>query len=504
MTTAVSSSASAAYVPASQPPEVTAARADASAPVAEPTRAASMPPAEPIADGTMAALVAEQAGEAVKAPLDLRGQDLRGADLTGLDLRGADLSGANLSGLDLTGLDLTGARLDGANLSGAIFRDTRLDGVSARAADLSGATLVNTTMNGADLSNARLDHAFIGKEDAGHIAVLDMDRRLVVSNVRLDGASLKGAHLQAVFFKESSAAGADFSDMNADVVTFRASTVTNANFDGVSGRKLSFFESDLSGAALTNTDLKNAEFSSTTLDGVRLAGTSLNGVSFASTNLSTADLTGAVREAKAATFSNTNLDGLDLSGFDFSGAIFNGNPTTWTMRDHREVQGAGASMNGTKFDGAKFDYAWFQGVDTSAGSFAGASFNAVAQGSSASSLAGVAGVGGWSLEQFSHHHALRGITLPTLGRTEAGVAREPVSPVAEAALEATGSDADLIQSTTKIGDQSAGLALDTLRSISAQMRAAQAERRTEPSAPWERLAATDEDLRQDGRELAIV
>lgn len=479
---------------AAPPPE----RSSAEAPSEAPTQvkpATPLPAGAQISDGTMAALMAEQGlpGD----PINFRGQDLRAVDLKNLDLRGADLSGANLSGLDLSGLDLRGANLDGADLSGAILKGAKLDGASAKGANLADATFVNTTFDGADFSNAKFDRAFIGKEDEQDVAAWDMDRRLVASGVKLDGASFKEARLQGVFFKNASAVGADFSHLHSDVVTFRASNLEGANFEGASGRKLSFFESDLSGAALTKTAVNNIDITSTILDQTKFAGSSLNGISFGGANLSVADLTGVLREAKAASFNNVNLDGIDFSGFDFSGAHFNGDPTTWTMPDHRDVQGAGPSMNGTKFDGAKFEAARFQGLDTSAASFAGATFNAIAQGKSAISLAGVAGVGDWSLETYSRYLALRGISLPMPGGAAASaepirsLVDDPVKPDRQRPGHITP-----VEGSEEAVDQTASLALETLKSINAQMRAATTE--TEPEGKiWERQ-------RQDDRTLAII
>ena len=459
------------------------------------------PAAEPLADRTLAALVAEQSSTPLSVT-DLRGQDLRQFDLRSVDLRGADLSGANLSGLDLSDLDLSGARLDGANLAGATLKDVKLDNVSAIGADLSDATLINTTIDGADFSQASFDRAFIGKEAKQYIAVWDVDRYQISNNVRLDGASFRGAHLQGVSFRQASAVGADFSNLHADVSGFRASNLQGANFDAVSGRKLSFAESDLSGAALTKSSLKHLDINSTTLTGTRFAGSSLNGVGLSFTNLSVADLTGLVREARTASFNNVNLDGIDFSGFDFSGAHFNGDPTTWTTPDHRDVAGAGPSMTGTRFDGAKFEAAWFQGLDTGAASFAGATFNAIAQGKSANSLAGVAGVGDWSLETFSRFLALRGISLPMPAGPTSSAAparsrvEDPIQPVRKGPGLITGA-----KGPEAAIDQTASLALETLKSINAQIRDARLEARSREDR-WESAALASQPG-QD-RTLAVV
>ncbi|MBA4012351.1 MAG: hypothetical protein C0481_10840 [Phenylobacterium sp.] len=482
----------------SAPPATEAAQLAPSAPAVVP------PPASfPLVDGAMAALVAEQSAAAGVA--DLRGQDLRQLDLRSLDLRGADLSGANLSGLDLSGIDFTGAKLDGAALVGATLKGAKLDGASAIGADFSDATLVNTTIDGADFSQANFDRVFIGKDGKQDIAVWDVDRYLIANSVKLDGASFRGAHLQGVAFVGASAIDADFSSLHADVSGFRASILQGANFDGVSGRRLSFAESDLSGAALTNSILKHLSISSTTLAGTRFAGSSLNGVGLSFTNLSVADLTGVAREAKAASFNNVNLDGIDFSGFDFTGAHFNGDPPRWTNPDHRDVQGAGPSMNGTRFDGAKFEFAWFQGIDTSAGSFAGATFNATAQGKSAKSLSGVAGVGDWSLERYVQYQAQRGVSIPAPGAGQGGGLASQRS-FAGAAVDQDGMALAIGADEPELAhvvDQAAALALDALTSINAQMREARMQARVN-EGPWERLMAAETDQGIENRLRVVV
>lgn len=440
-----------------------------------------------MAGGTMAALIAGQEAAAR-------------ADLRSLDLRGADLRGADLSGLDLSGLDFSGANLDGADLSGAILKGARLDGVSAKGANLSGATLVATSLDGADFSNAKFDRAFIGKADEQHIAIWDADQRLVANGVKLDGASFREARLQGVGFIGASAVGADFSYLKADVVAFRAVNLQGANFDGASGRSLSFNESDLGGAALTNLAVKHLGFTSTTLDAARFAGSSFNGASFSFTNLSVADLTDVVREARAAAFNNVNLDGIDFSNFDFSGSIFTGAPTIWTAPDHRDVAGAGPSMKGARFDGARLDYVRVIDWDTREASFAGATVNIWAQGASADAFAGTPGVGEWSLDKYAHFLSLRGVRLPMPGVAEPSAAPPPEGAVPSDRPRRTPvGEADLGDPTpgASPAGQAASVALETLRAIDAQMRAS---RSAPPGGPAELHPGPG----QDGRTLAVA
>jgi len=171
-----------------------------------------------------------------------------------------------------------------------------------------------------------------------------------------------------------------------------------------------------------------------------------------------------VREAKAATFNNTNLDGIDFTGFDFSGSIFTGSPTKWTTPGHQEVVGAGASMNGTKFDGAKLEHVRFIDWDTSAATFVGATKTVWAQGASAVSLAGVPGVEQWSRDQLFHHSMLRGVSVSGAQTPFAGEADAMEGRVDAAAPTAA-----------PVIDQTASLALETLKSINARMREAQTE-----------------------------
>lgn len=433
---------------------------------------APLAPGAPVADSTVAALVTEQSQDA--RPADLRGADLRGTDLSGLDLRGADLTGANLAGMDLSGLDLRGARMDGASLEGADLTNARLDGVSAQGANLSGARLINTGLDGADFTQARFDGAFIGKEAPGEGLAISADRMLVAKDLKLEGASFKGAELQSVGLANAKAAGADFSGAVADYLVFgRGSNLSGASFDGLTGRDVRFGGSELTGAAFTNTKVSHADFTASGLDGVRFAGSSLSGKSFNLTDLRQADFSGVVREARYATFNVANLDGLDFGGFDFTGAKIVGSPNSYDG-PNRSPAGAIASMNGTSFAGARFDHAMFQEIATEGADFTGAEFTRVLS-MGASGVMGREGVSdgwtsGWSRVEAEVQHGLRMAELT--GRGSASAPDDgPDAASAQSALQR------LSDPVTALQDQAAQLALATLKGINADVRKSQAAAR---------------------------
>jgi uncharacterized protein YjbI with pentapeptide repeats len=195
-------------------------------------------------------------------------------------------------------------------------------------------------------------------------------------DVKLDGASLKGATLEMMFISKSSAEAADFSGAKVNRVWFDSSNLRSATFDRVSGQALHLQYSDFSNGKFTNSQMGPASFAivvgfaSTRLDGASFAGSSLNQTGFVGDNLTTADFTGVIREAKGAAFDDSNMAGMDFSGFDFTRAYFGGK----IQAGMNLVPGGAPSFDGTNFSGSKFDSVLFDTTDLSTADFSNASF----------------------------------------------------------------------------------------------------------------------------------
>jgi uncharacterized protein YjbI with pentapeptide repeats len=158
------------------------------------------------------------------------------ADLSGAVLIYAPLAGADLDYANLERARLDAAHLNAADLSGADLRDACL-----RRAILYGADLSRADLDGADLRDADLRDANLGGSNLAWVVVDQVSGwdnvtrcRVKRNGARLQGANLRGTHLEC----------ADLSGID----------LTGAN---------------LSCAGLTGTDLTSAKLTGATLTGAR-------------------------------------------------------------------------------------------------------------------------------------------------------------------------------------------------------------------------------------------
>jgi uncharacterized protein YjbI with pentapeptide repeats len=163
----------------------------------------------------------------------LSGADLRNADLSQADLRLAVLDRAQmnrtnfdrakLEGANLSRADLRGANLSYSSLGGANLVDVRLDGASLYGAHLSLANLVRANMQKADLRNAQLDGA-----DLEHA---DMQQAYLWS-AKLSNARMVNAQLATAIFIDADLSGADLRGAQFNGTVLNGANLHDANLDG--------------------------------------------------------------------------------------------------------------------------------------------------------------------------------------------------------------------------------------------------------------------------------
>jgi uncharacterized protein YjbI with pentapeptide repeats len=311
------------------------------------------------------------------ASAHLEGAVLDTTNLTGRNLRGAFLQGASLKGAVLTGADLTGAHLDGADLTGAHLGGTILHG----------AVLEGTHFDGVDLSTAQFDAA-------------PQFTRATASRTTFVGATVPFAVLGATW---------SFLDLTSATITGIPSAISTLVADhALLPTGLSLEKVDLTGASFVGTRMYEIQLQGANLEGATLTNALLKGAKLSGANLTLANLdsafliaetadvaralavrTGAggrlpVRDQPAgpgpieqdkleaavvtdAFLVNTILDGAHCDGVDFSGSLF---VTSTAVSGSQSASAVGASMNFTKFDGARAVLAVFNGAQLSAASFA--------------------------------------------------------------------------------------------------------------------------------------
>lgn len=220
--------------------------------------------------------------------------------------------------------------LDGAYLSHVDWPNVRLAGASLKGAELTGANL-----RGADLTEC---HAAEVRLDRADLRRARMERFLAFES-RLRGADLSGAI----------ANGAAFSYGNLKEAQFTHSSLRDVCFSHSDLRRAVFRSTDLSGAVLLNSRIEGADFTNANLQDAKLSGLPLRkalltGVNLKNTRLRKCDLEGA--NLDGVNFESAVLDGSDLTGGSFERANF-----------------TGASLQNTGLADVNFEGACLRGAD---------------------------------------------------------------------------------------------------------------------------------------------
>jgi uncharacterized protein YjbI with pentapeptide repeats len=218
--------------------------------------------------------------------LSLRGRNLHGAVLSRADLKGADLTGANLKQSRLVGAILANTKLGCAAVDempslappGEVSEDwpdgcTWLDEAVLVQANLNGAVLKGVHLQGAILSQANLIGADLRSAQL-QLAALDL--------AHLEGASLSGAQLQGADLELVRLTGAELQGANLDGALMIKSHFEGAVLDGASLVAATLSEAHLEGASMIGTNADLASFDRASLQGIEVAGnqSSFRGASF--------------------------------------------------------------------------------------------------------------------------------------------------------------------------------------------------------------------------------
>lgn len=160
----------------------------------------------------------------------------------------------------------------------------------------------------------------LGKLDERIIIYLQCNRehglylsgmRLVVQNLYMERADLRGVFLREADLRRTYLRGADLKGADLIRADLRGADLRGAHLGGADLGGVILRKADLRGADLGRADLKGADLRGAHLSRVYLAGINLSGAYLRRADLRRADLRGA------------DLDGADLSGTDLTETIFN-------------------------------------------------------------------------------------------------------------------------------------------------------------------------------------
>ena len=188
--------------------------------------------------------------------LNLRRTDLRGADLREVNFQGAILVEARLEGILLNRINLRKSDLRRSDFRCAVLFDADLQQADLGHADFRGADLTNADLRSADLTGANFQWGPLTFGSAGILGSTreNPNRRTLLKNADLRGATLKHAHFEGADLTNADFRGADLAHSH-----FRRAWVTDTQGSLVHDEPV--FNTILTHADLQGADVRGTDFS---------------------------------------------------------------------------------------------------------------------------------------------------------------------------------------------------------------------------------------------------
>ena len=241
-----------------------------------------------------------------------------------------------------------------------LLNNLNLSGADLRGANLRGADLIEADLRGAklieaDLGGANLRGADLGGANLRGANLIEADLR----EAKLLGADLGGADLRGAKLGGAKLLGAKL--LGADLIE---ADLRGANLRVADLIEANLIEADLRGANLIGADLRGAKLIEADLGGANLRGADLRGADLREANLRGANLRGA--KLLGANLGGADLRGAKLLGADLGEANLRGAKLRGADLIEADLRGAdlrGADLRGAKLRGANLGGADLIGAD---------------------------------------------------------------------------------------------------------------------------------------------